>query len=118
MRSVLLSRSRRRHTAPAAPRLLIGPDAVEIRASSLRAGSRHLRTFAVTGYPRDVGLGWLEPLLTAEGSFDVSLHIEPVPPRVATERLRRQRARLESARRIDVDHGRLIDPELEVAAED
>ena len=100
------------------PRLLVGPEAVEVRTSSLRAGSRYVRTFAVTGYPRDVGSGWLEPLLAADGTFDVALHIEPVPAPVAAERLRRQRARLESTRRVDVDRGRLVDPELEVAADD
>jgi type IV secretory pathway VirB4 component len=98
--------------------LLLGPDAVEVHATSLRTGARHVRTFAVTGYPRDVGLGWLEPLLTAEGTFDVALYIEPVSQPVAAERLRRQRARLESARRIDVDRGKLVDPEVEIAAED
>jgi type IV secretory pathway VirB4 component len=102
----------------ATPRLLIGPEAIEIGTASLRAGSRHVRTFAVTGYPRDVGPGWLEPLLTAVGTFDVAVHMEPVAAPVAAERLRKQRARLESARRIDLDRGRLADPELEVAAED
>ncbi len=108
----------RRRGLAATPRLLIGPETIEIGTSSLRAGSRHVRTFAVTGYPRDVGPGWLEPLLTAEGTFDVAIHMEPLAAPVAAERLRKQRARLESARRIDLDRGRLVDPELEVAAED
>src|SRR5438445_3514796 len=111
-------RSRRRRARSAVPRLLLGPDAVEVHATSLRAGPRHVRTFAVTGYPRDVGPGWLEPLLTAEGTFDVALYIEPVSQPIAAERLRRQRARLESARRIDLDRGRLVDPDVEIAAED
>jgi type IV secretory pathway VirB4 component len=98
--------------------LLIGPEAIEIGTASLRAGSRHVRSFAVTGYPRDVGPAWLEPLLTAEDTFDVAVHMEPVAEPVAADRLRKQRARLESARRIDLDRGRLVDPELEVAAED
>ena len=99
-------------------RPLVGPDAIEIRRSSLRAGEHHQRSLAVTGYPREVGPGWLEPLLTTGGTFDVALHIEPMPAAIASERLRRQRARLESARRIDLDRGRLVDPELEAAADD
>lgn len=110
--------SRTGRARSAAPRLLLGPDAVEIHAASLCTGSRHVRTFAVTGYPRDVGPGWLEPLLTAEGTFDVALYVEPVSQPVAAERLRRQRARLESGRRLAVDRGRLADPEVEIAAED
>ena len=99
-------------------RLLFGPDAIQTSASSLRTGTQSIRTFAVTGYPREVGPGWLAPLLTATGTFDVALHVDPMPPAMAAERLRRQRARLESARRIDMDRGRLVDPELEVAADD
>jgi type IV secretory pathway VirB4 component len=65
-----------------------------------------------------VGLGWLEPLTTHPGRLDVSLHIEPVPAAVAADRLRRQLARLESGRRADAARGRLVDPEVEVAAQD
>ncbi|WP_245667658.1 VirB4 family type IV secretion system protein [Actinomadura macra] len=75
-------------------------------------------SFAVTGYPREVGAGWLEPLLTYPGRLDVALHIEPVPPLVAAQRLRRQLARLESASRHNAQHGRLADFAAEAAADD
>ncbi|MEQ4720905.1 DUF87 domain-containing protein [Nonomuraea sp. B19D2] len=75
-------------------------------------------TLAITGYPREVAPGWLEPLLTYPGRLDVSLHIEPVPSLVAADRLRKQLARLESGLRSDHEHGRLLDPGAEAAAED
>ncbi|WP_327586999.1 ATP-binding protein [Nonomuraea sp. NBC_00507] len=75
-------------------------------------------TLAITGYPRDVAPGWLEPLLTYPGRLDVSLHIEPVPSLVASDRLRKQLARFESGLRADDQHGRLLDPGMEAAAED
>ncbi|WP_325052946.1 VirB4 family type IV secretion system protein [Actinomadura sp. WAC 06369] len=75
-------------------------------------------SFAVAGYPREVGAGWLEPLLTYPGRLDVSLHIEPVPPLIAAQRLRRQLARLESASRADAQRGRLADFAAEAAADD
>ena len=68
--------------------------------------------------PREVGLGWLEPLATYPGRLDVALHVEPIPAMVAADRLRRQMARLESGRRADAAKGRLVDPEVEVAALD
>jgi type IV secretory pathway VirB4 component len=74
--------------------------------------------FAVTGYPAEVALGWLEPLTAYPGRLDIALHIEPVPPAVAADRLRRQRARLESSRRTWAGQGRLDDPQTEAAAED
>ena len=102
-------------TRPTAP---LGPDALEVHPRSLRLGEEWCRTLTVTGYPREVGLGWLEPLSTHPGRLDVALHVEPVPAAVAAERLRRQLARLESGRRADAAKGRLVDPDVEVAAAD
>ncbi|MEU6720785.1 DUF87 domain-containing protein [Nonomuraea sp. NPDC046802] len=95
-----------------------GPDAVLVRPYHLRVGDGLCATLAVSGYPREVASGWLEPLLTYPGRLDVSLHVDPVPSLVAADRLRRQLARLESGLRSDQQHGRLLDPSAEVAAED
>ena len=97
---------------------LVGPDAVEVGARRLRLGDGYAATLAVTGYPREVAAGWLDPLLTHPGRLDVALHIDPVPAVVAADRLRRQRARLESARRMTASKERLADPDVDVAAED
>jgi type IV secretory pathway VirB4 component len=105
--------------APSAPPAgLLGPDAIEVGPNSLTAGASVCRTFAVTGYPREVGPGWLEPLVSYPGNADIALHIDPIPVSVAAQRLRRQLGRLESTRRLDDDRGRLADLEVEAAAED
>src|SRR3989440_8410947 len=108
---------RRKPTPTAAGGILPGgPDAVEVGGRSVRVGQEHAATLVVTGYPAEVGAGWLEPILAYPGRVDVVLHIEPVPPQVAAERLRKQRGRLESSRRLDAAKGRLDDPELDAAA--
>jgi type IV secretory pathway VirB4 component len=89
-----------------------------VHAAALEAGGVHHRTLAVTGYPREVGPGWLEPLLDHPGPLDVALHLEPVPAAVAGERLRRQLARFQSSQQLDAAHGRLHDPQVEVASHD
>ncbi|MEO3827364.1 ATP-binding protein [Actinomadura sp. B10D3] len=101
------------------------PSALTFTPSALRIGTKSVEfpeqtcaSFAVVGYPREVGAGWLEPLLTYPGRLDVSLHIEPIPPLVAAQRLRRQLARLESSSRADARAGRLADFAAEAAAED
>ena len=96
----------------------IGPGSIGIGARHVRAGDWHAATLAVTGYPAEVGPGWLEPLTCYPGRLDVSLHIEPIPAAVAAGRLRAQRARLESTRRRDDARGRLDDPDAEAAADD
>lgn len=114
-----MRRLRRRSSAPPPPLGLPGPPALQVAPRHLRVGERTLTTtLAVTGYPREVRSGWLEPLLDHAGPADVAVHVEPVPPPVAAERLRRQLARLESTRRLDTERGRLADPGVEVAADD
>jgi hypothetical protein len=100
------------------PVTLLGPDAVTVDTDRLTLGDDCCRTFAVVGYPREVGYGWLEPLTATPTRVDVSLHVAPTPVPVAADRLRRQLARLESTRRDDASHGRLANPDVDVAAED
>ena len=105
---------RRAHTASPP----IGPDGVRVAGRFVQIGDGYAATLAVTGYPAEVGAGWLEPLLSYPGRVDVAVHIEPVAPAVAAERLRKQRARLESTRRHDAGKGRLDNPEVDAAADD
>ena len=97
---------------------LLGPGALELRPDRVRVGEVWQASFAVVGYPHEVSRGWLAPLLQAARDVDLSLHVEPLPPAVAVDRLRRQRARFESTRRLEQDHGRLPDPFIAAAAED
>jgi type IV secretory pathway VirB4 component len=96
----------------------VGPAAVENSPRHLRVGDGYTATLAITGYPPEVGIAWLDALLAWPGRLDVVEHIEPIPAATAATRLRRQRARLESNRRIDADKGRLGDPVTDAAAED
>lgn len=94
------------------------PDAISVRPRALEVGGEWVSSFAITGYPREVHPGWLQPLLTYPGRVDVSLHIEPIDPVTAANRLRKQLSKLESGRRHTSDKGRLIDPQVEAATED
>jgi hypothetical protein len=104
------------HTADLAA--VVGPGAIVTAGGFLRVGDGYTTTLIVTGYPAEVGMAWLEPLLAWAGHLDVAIHIDPLPSDAAASRLRRQRARLESSRRIDANRGRLDDPLIEAAAED
>ena len=119
----LATRAERRRSADApepvrALDAMPAPESVQVAPRYLRIGEMLAASFAVTGFPSEVGPGWLEPLLTYPGRLDVSLHIEPIETAVAADRLRRQRARFESGRRSDFEKGRLADPYAEAAAED
>ena len=109
---------RQRTMTPADSGSLLGPAALELAHDRVRIGERWSASFAVTGYPREVSRGWLAPLLHAARDADVALQIEAVPPPVAADRLRKQRARLESTRRLEAERGRLPDPTVAAAADD
>ncbi|MVU77132.1 DUF87 domain-containing protein [Nocardia sp. ET3-3] len=94
------------------------PQSLGVGARHVEVGSDWVATLAVTGYPREVAGGWLAPLLAHPGRVDLSLHIDPIDPVTAANRLRRQQARLESSRRHNASYGLLADDVLEVAAED
>jgi len=94
------------------------PDAISIRPRALEVGGEWVASFAITGYPREVHPGWLQPLLTYPGRVDVSLHIEPIDPVTAANRLKKQLSKLESGRRHTSEKGRLVDPQVEAATED
>src|SRR4051812_35004757 len=97
---------------------VVAPASVEVTPRYVRVGDGYAATLVVTGYPAEVGPAWLEPLLAWPGRLDVTMHIEPMPTADAATRLRRQRARLESTRRLDADKGRLGDPATDAAADD
>lgn len=95
-----------------------GPSAVEVTPHWLRVGDGYAATLAVTGMPTLVGPAWLSPLTSWPGRIDIVQHISPFTGPQSAQMLRRQRARLESSRRIDFEHGKLTDPATEAAAED
>jgi hypothetical protein len=74
----------------------------------VQVGDGYAATFAVCGYPAEVGPAWLDPLLSYPGRVDVAIHIEPVAGAMAAPMLKRQGARFESSRRLDADHGKLV----------
>ena len=95
-----------------------GPAALSVTPTHVQVGDGYTATFVVCGYPAEVGPAWLDPLLSYPGRVDVAVHITPVVPQLAAPMLKRQRARLESTRRLDADSGRLGDPMTEAAASD
>ncbi|MEU8236426.1 DUF87 domain-containing protein [Actinoplanes sp. NPDC048967] len=94
------------------------PAALSVSPAHVQVGDGYAATFAVCGYPAEVGPAWLDPLLSYPGRVDVAVHLNPVAGQLAAPMLKRQRARLESSRRLDADSGRLGDPMTEVAAAD
>src|SRR4051794_41746833 len=100
----------RRTLAPGDSGSLLGPPALELAHDRVRIGGRWSASFAVTRYPREVSRGWLAPLLHAARDADVALQIESVAPPNAADRLRPQRARLQTNPPPQAEHRTPPDP--------
>lgn len=97
---------------------LIAPAAVEVARGHLRLERQYVRVLALTGYPRAVSPGWLDPLLAFPEPLEVSLHIVPRESGPMVRQLTRQLGQLDSSRSLAIQKGQLTDPERETAFAD
>jgi hypothetical protein len=75
----LLSKARRSRSRTPDVQGAPTPAAVQVARSHVRVGDGYAATFAVVGYPAEVGPAWLDPLLSYPGRVDVAVYVEPVP---------------------------------------
>jgi type IV secretory pathway VirB4 component len=114
----MLPRLSKKSPPDAGADLLPAAAALQVTPNHVRLGDGYAATFAVCGYPAAVGPAWLDPLLSYPGRVNVAMHVDPVPAAIAAGMLKKQRARLESTRRLDADGGKLGDPAVDAAATD
>lgn len=88
---------------------------VRLVAGVGRAQQEACRVFYVTGYPSEATIGWLTPLLRAQLTVDVSLHVAPREKDATVHALDRQINRLQG-RQLRVRRGEAqADPDEEEA---
>ena len=85
----------------------IAPGAIEETPTYLRLDDRFQATLAVVGYPRDVGVDWLAPLLRCGLPLRVSLHPHPVPTERAKRAMLKQQAWLAADDEVNEREGRV-----------
>jgi conjugal transfer ATP-binding protein TraC len=97
---------------------LIAPSAIEVGRDHLRLDDQYVRTLVVTGYPRSVRPGWLNPLLDTDLPMELSVHLRPLETSQMLSALSHKLVQLHSSRLLAARGGRLADPEREIAYED
>ncbi|HEY8999535.1 MAG TPA: DUF87 domain-containing protein [Candidatus Saccharimonadales bacterium] len=93
----------------------IAPSSLEFQSSSFQIGTRMARTYYVYGYPRQLYTGWLSQMVNIDEVIDVSIFVYPVESQVVLENLRKKVSQLEAGVQIDAEHGRVRDPQKQVA---
>jgi hypothetical protein len=101
---------------------LIAPAAVEERPDYLYVdgwgAGQYARGIAIIGYPREVAVGWLAPLIGHDAPLDIVLHLHPRDSTQVLRRYRRRKAELSASRAVRIRQGQTEHPEEVVEAGD
>jgi hypothetical protein len=97
---------------------VLAPSALEERPTHVFVEGEYVRSLAVVGYPREVTVGFLTPLLTHDEQIDISIHIHMHDPAVMLRRFRRRKAELRASKRLATKQGWVDNPDEQVAATD
>jgi conjugal transfer ATP-binding protein TraC len=96
----------------------IAPSSIELQSSYFRLGTRLARTYYVYGYPRQLYTGWMSPMVNLDEVMDISMYIYPVESQVVLDNLRKKVTQLEAGIQIDVEKGKVRDPQKQAAIMD
>lgn len=97
---------------------IIAPPAIEIDFNHMLIGGKYFRTFFATGFPRWVSANWLSPLINFERPLTISTFYYPVDSALILQRLKRKIAELQASLNIDVEAGKIPDPNIKITLKD
>ena len=97
---------------------IIAPKKIDVDFSYLKINDVYYRTIFISGYPRFVTPGWLEPVVNFNNSLDISFYIYPVDGKSVLDDLRRKIAEMEAELATDMERGKIADPLTEAKLED
>lgn len=97
---------------------IIAPPAIEVDFDYIKVGATFYRTMFVVGYPRYVQANWLAPLINFEHSLHIALYSYPVEAKGVLSDLRRKITEMEATISNDIQHGKVMDPSVQIALED
>lgn len=97
---------------------IIAPSQVEVDFRYVQVGERFFRTFFITGYPRYVSTGWLEPIIDFDESLNISMFVYPVVVNDVLSNLRRKIAEMEATLSEQEEKGQAPNPQVTAALND
>jgi len=97
---------------------VISPKSTEIDFDYIKINDVYYRTLFISGYPRFVSPGWLEPIINFNSSLDISFYIYPIEGKSVLDNLRRKITEMEAETLSDLERGRILNPETEAKLED
>jgi hypothetical protein len=96
----------------------IAPKIIETDFDYIKINDTYFRTIFVSGYPRFVSPGWLEPIINFNNSLDISFYIYPIEGKSVLDDLRRKITEMEAEIATDIERGKVINPNTQAKLED
>ncbi len=100
------------------PADIIAPNRIEIDFDYIKIDNVYFRTLFISGYPRFVVPGWMEPIINFDHSLDLSFFVYPVEGKTILDELRRKITEMEAEISTDIQRGKIINPGTEAKLED
>jgi conjugal transfer ATP-binding protein TraC len=97
---------------------LLSPPRIENNFAYIRVGDQYHKTIAVIGVPRSVRAGFLNLLMSLQGDFDVSMHVQPVRTEVVVARLNHELIKIQADIFSMEAKGEVIPPSLRLKKDD
>ena len=97
---------------------VIAPQSLEVDFDYIKIDNVYFRTLFVSGYPRFIAPGWLEPVINFDTSLDISFFIYPIEGKSILDDLRRKIAEMEAEIATDIERGKIANPSTQAKLED
>lgn len=97
---------------------IIAPETLDVDFDFMKVNDVYVRSLYISGYPRFVSPGWLEPIINFDHSLDISFYIYPVEGKSVLDDLRRKIAEMEAEISTDIQRGKVVDPATTAKLED
>ncbi|OGM31879.1 hypothetical protein A2803_00950 [Candidatus Woesebacteria bacterium RIFCSPHIGHO2_01_FULL_44_21] len=100
------------------PASVVAPERMEVNFDYIKVNDIYFRTLYVSGYPRFVSPGWLNPIINFDHSLDITFFIYPVEGQAILGELRRKITEMEAELSTDIQRGKIVNPGTEAKLED
>ena len=97
---------------------LLSPPRIENNFSYIKVGDQYHKAIAVIGVPRSIRAGFLNSLMSLQGDFDVSMHVQPVQTEAVVERLNHELIKIQTDIFSMDARGEVIPPSLRLKKDD
>jgi len=96
---------------------LLKPSLIQNNFDSFQVNEELNRVIMAVGYPRGIKEGWLDKIISSEGNFDLSMHIQPMDLELTLTDLNNQLVKQEADIIASQEKG-LVNPSLRIQQQD